>query len=264
MFAAMAFWTVDEPGEALISSGLATMGFALPAAIATAHIYPERATVCLTGDGGLGMTLAELETASRYSLPLIVVVLNDAALSLIEIKQQPGQGGANAVRHSDVDFSAVARGFRPRCKARRNARGARGGTGRGIRPGRAVSHRCGGRCRELRVGAEQAPRRRDAMTSGSAAWKREITTLMFDQYGTVVDMQTGLTEAVTPFLEEKGWEGAPHRFVTWWRRTHFENSMIDALCEGEHTLYREIGHRAVAYVMDRCEIDFSPTRCGGS
>ena len=107
----MAFWTVDEPGEALISSGLATMGFALPAAIATAHIYPERATVCLTGDGGLGMTLAELETASRYSLPLIVVVLNDAALSLIEIKQQPGQGGANAVRHSDVDFSAVARGF---------------------------------------------------------------------------------------------------------------------------------------------------------
>ena len=96
------------------------------------------------------------------------------------------------------------------------------------------------------------------MTSGSAAWKREITTLMFDQYGTIVDMQTGLTEAVTPFLEEKGWEGAPHRFVTWWRRTHFENSMIDALCEGEHTLYREIGHRAVAYVMDRCEIDFSP------
>ena len=111
MFAAMAFWTVDAPGEALISSGLATMGFALPAAIATAHTYPERRVVCLTGDGGLGMTLAELETAARYSLPVVVVVLNDAALSLIEIKQRSGQGGRNAVGHSDVDFSEVARGL---------------------------------------------------------------------------------------------------------------------------------------------------------
>ncbi len=66
-----------------------------------------------------------------------------------------------------------------------------------------------------------------------------------------------MTEAVTPFLEEKGWQGDPHRFVTWWRRTHFENSMIDALCPGEHTPYREIGHQAVAYVMDRSEIAYS-------
>ena len=95
------------------------------------------------------------------------------------------------------------------------------------------------------------------VTADIEAWKGDVTTLMFDQYGTIVDMQKGLTEAVTPFLAEKGWDGAPHRFVTWWRRTHFENSMIDALCGGEHTLYREIGHRAVSYVMDRCEIDYS-------
>ena len=52
---------------------------------------------------------------------------------------------------------------------------------------------------------------------------------MFDQYGTVVDMQSGLVEAATPFLRAKGWQGNPNSFVTWWRRTHFENSMIDAL-----------------------------------
>lgn len=86
---------------------------------------------------------------------------------------------------------------------------------------------------------------------------REVTTLIFDQYGTVVDMQSGLTEAVTPFLRAKGWQGEPHRFVTWWRRTHFENSMIDALCDRGHTPYREIGHRAVSNVMDRCGIDYS-------
>jgi len=86
---------------------------------------------------------------------------------------------------------------------------------------------------------------------------RETTILVFDQYGTVVDMQTGLTEAVTPFLADKEWPGEPHRFVTWWRRTHFENSMIDALCDRGHTPYRQIGHRAVSHVMDRSGIDYS-------
>jgi len=87
--------------------------------------------------------------------------------------------------------------------------------------------------------------------------RREIKAVAFDQYGTIVDMQKGLTEAVTPFLKRKGWDGKPHSFVTWWRRTHFENSMIDALCDRGHTPYREIGQRAVAYVMDRCGIGYT-------
>ena len=87
--------------------------------------------------------------------------------------------------------------------------------------------------------------------------KREIRALAFDQYGTIVDMQKGLTQAVTPFLKGKGWQGSPDSFVTWWRRTHFENSMIDALIDRGHTPYRQIGHRAVAYVMDRCKIGYT-------
>jgi 2-haloacid dehalogenase len=80
---------------------------------------------------------------------------------------------------------------------------------------------------------------------------------MFDQYGTVVDMQSGLTEIATPYLQSKGWTGDPHAFVTWWRRTHFENSMIDALLHKEHTSYREIGHRSVAFVLDRAGIPYT-------
>ena len=86
------------------------------------------------------------------------------------------------------------------------------------------------------------------------AIKNSIKVCMFDQYGTVVDMQGGLVTIATPFLKEKGWTGNPNSFVTWWRRTHFENSMIDALLHREHTPYREIGHRAVAHVMDRAGI----------
>jgi acetolactate synthase I/II/III large subunit len=109
MLVAMPLWEVPEPGRLLISSGLATMGYALPAAIAAALCAPEVPVVAFTGDGGLGMALAELETAVRLSLQVIVVVFNDAALSLIEIKQQPtGHGGAEAVRYQPVSFAAAA------------------------------------------------------------------------------------------------------------------------------------------------------------
>ena len=87
--------------------------------------------------------------------------------------------------------------------------------------------------------------------------KREVKVLMFDQYGTVVDMQQGLIDAVTPFLRQKGWDGEPHRFVTWWRRIHYEDSMIDALCDRGHTPYRQIGHRAVSHVMTRAGIAYT-------
>ena len=86
------------------------------------------------------------------------------------------------------------------------------------------------------------------------ALKASIKVCMFDQYGTVVDMQGGLVEYATPFLKAKGWTGNPNAFVTWWRRTHYENSMIDALLHRDHTPYREIGHRSVAHVMDRAGI----------
>jgi 2-haloacid dehalogenase len=93
--------------------------------------------------------------------------------------------------------------------------------------------------------------------TGVGELKSSITVCMFDQYGTIVDMQTGLTEVARPYLEAKGWKGNPNSFVTWWRRTHFENSMIDALLGREHTPYREIGHRSVALVLERAGIAYT-------
>ncbi|MET0194262.1 MAG: haloacid dehalogenase type II [Hyphomicrobiaceae bacterium] len=87
--------------------------------------------------------------------------------------------------------------------------------------------------------------------------RRSIKVCMFDQYGTVVDMQGGLCEAAAGFLEGKGWNGSANHFVTWWRRTHFENSMIDALLHKQHTPYREIGIRSVAFVLDRCKLPYT-------
>jgi 2-haloacid dehalogenase len=86
--------------------------------------------------------------------------------------------------------------------------------------------------------------------------------LTFDLYGTVVDIQTGLTEVVTRYVKEKGWQGRPGSLVTWWRRTHFENSMIDALLDRGHTPYREIGRRALTLTLERAGIPHSQDEVG--
>lgn len=87
---------------------------------------------------------------------------------------------------------------------------------------------------------------------------RNVRAVMFDFYGTVVDMQDGLTRAITPYLQEKGYTAnPPGRLVTWWRRTHFENSMIDALLHRDHTAYRQIGFEALDYTLERAGIEHS-------
>lgn len=81
-----------------------------------------------------------------------------------------------------------------------------------------------------------------------------VEALMFDFYGTLVDMQAGLTAAIAPYLAGKGYPGDPGRVVTWWRRTHFENSMIDALLHRGHTPYREIGRRSLDLTLERAGV----------
>jgi acetolactate synthase-1/2/3 large subunit len=65
MFPATLLWPVSEPNGLLISNGLSTMGFALPAAIGAALADRGRTVIALTGDGGLLICLGELATAVR-------------------------------------------------------------------------------------------------------------------------------------------------------------------------------------------------------
>lgn len=109
--AIMPFWNVDEPNRLLISNGLATMGYSVPAAIGAALARPGEPVISFVGDGGLGMSLAELETVARLDLPITVIVFNDATLSLIDIKQHPDHSGRAAVDYTLTDFAAAARSF---------------------------------------------------------------------------------------------------------------------------------------------------------
>lgn len=107
MLVAMPLWSCEEPNELIISNGLATMGFGLPAAIGTALARPGRRVVCFTGDGGLSMVLGELELLGRLSLNVTVIVFNDSTLSLIKLKQRPTNRGDEMVAYRTTDFAAI-------------------------------------------------------------------------------------------------------------------------------------------------------------
>ena len=109
MFPATMCWPVGAPGEMLISNGLSTMGFALPAAIGASLLDGDRPVVALTGDGGLLMCAGELLTVARERLRIIVIVFDDASLSLIEIKQQAKRFGPAGVALAPIDWPALAR-----------------------------------------------------------------------------------------------------------------------------------------------------------
>ena len=110
MFSATAFFPCEEPGDCLISNGLASMAFGLPAAVAAALEDPSRPVVCFTGDGGLMMCLGELCTAVEVGAPILVVVFNDSALSLIDVKQQSRQLPTRGVRWGEHDFARIMEG----------------------------------------------------------------------------------------------------------------------------------------------------------
>ncbi|RZO37006.1 MAG: thiamine pyrophosphate-binding protein [Rhodospirillaceae bacterium] len=111
MFSAMSRWPASAPHDVLKSNGLSTMGYAVPAALASWLEQTDRPAVAITGDGGMMMSLAELSTAARLGANLTVIVLNDAALSLIDIKQQRQQRPPLGVRYSKSDFATAARGM---------------------------------------------------------------------------------------------------------------------------------------------------------
>jgi acetolactate synthase-1/2/3 large subunit len=104
-------WHATEPQQSLISRGLATMAFALPAAIASSLAEPERPVVACTGDGGLMMCMGELGTAVQYGCRLVVVVFNDASLTLIGAKQRRRELANAGVDFSAANFADAARGF---------------------------------------------------------------------------------------------------------------------------------------------------------
>lgn len=104
-------WTAHEPRQLLQSTGLCTMGCALPLAMGAKMAEPGRPVVAFTGDAGMLMVVGELATAAELGLPVIVVVFVDASLALIELKQRGRQLPNLGVDFGRHDFGAIGRAF---------------------------------------------------------------------------------------------------------------------------------------------------------
>ncbi len=76
-----------EGQKTFLSANIASMGFALPAALAAQLDYPDRQVVSLSGDGGFAMLAADFTTAVREKLPIKAVVFNDGRLKNIKKEQ---------------------------------------------------------------------------------------------------------------------------------------------------------------------------------
>jgi acetolactate synthase-1/2/3 large subunit len=108
MFLASFFWDAPGPRAYLCSSGHATMGYALPGAVAAKLCAPRRPALAVIGDGGLLMVAGELATAAREKLPVVVLCVNDRALTLIKIKQAAKRYPAAGVDIAGVDYARLA------------------------------------------------------------------------------------------------------------------------------------------------------------
>lgn len=100
-----------EPNTCLISNGLASMGVAVPGAIAAKLVNPDKTIVAVCGDGAFQMTSAELETAKRLNLPIIVLLWRDEGYGLIEWHQMKKFDRASHIDFGNPDFIKLAEAY---------------------------------------------------------------------------------------------------------------------------------------------------------
>jgi N2-(2-carboxyethyl)arginine synthase len=104
------FAKADQPYGFLTSAGCSSFGYGLPAAMAAQIARPDQPVFLIAGDGGFHSNSADLETAVRLNLPLVMVVVNNDRNGLIELYQNKGhsRSHAPAVRFQSVDFVQLA------------------------------------------------------------------------------------------------------------------------------------------------------------
>lgn len=110
LWVAMHFPTV-QPNTVVIPNGLASMGLAVPGAVAAKLVHPDRKVVAVTGDGGFLMNSQELETAKRAHTAFVVVILVDNHYGVIAINQRRRFHETFGVAFENPDFVTYASSF---------------------------------------------------------------------------------------------------------------------------------------------------------
>ncbi len=105
------YWPSYQPNTFLVSNGLSTMGYGLPAATSASMHLGGDPVVAMVGDGGLLMCAGELETLARSRAAVIVIVAVDSSLGLIRLKAEDSSLDASHNDFGAPDYAALARSF---------------------------------------------------------------------------------------------------------------------------------------------------------
>ncbi|WP_292017161.1 MULTISPECIES: acetolactate synthase large subunit [unclassified Megasphaera] len=97
-----------KPNTCIISNGFATMGLAVPGAIAAKLVHPDRKVLAITGDAGFMMNCQEFETAHRLGTNFVTLIFNDRSYGLIKWKQDMQYGHHEYVDFTNPDFMKFA------------------------------------------------------------------------------------------------------------------------------------------------------------
>jgi len=101
-----------RPGHWMRLGGLAGLGVSFPISLAAQTLRPEQKAIYVTGDGSIGFYLAEMDTAVRFNLPVIIIVGNDGGWG-IERELQEGnyEGDTVACELRRTRYDLVMKGF---------------------------------------------------------------------------------------------------------------------------------------------------------
>ncbi|MDQ9089990.1 acetolactate synthase 3 large subunit [Pseudoalteromonas haloplanktis] len=112
MFAAQ-YYPFKNPRQWINSGGLGTMGFGLPAAMGVKLAFPDKESICVTGDGSIQMNIQELSTCLQYNLAVKVVSLNNRSLGMVRQWQDMVYGGRHSSSYMESlpDFVKLAESY---------------------------------------------------------------------------------------------------------------------------------------------------------
>jgi acetolactate synthase-1/2/3 large subunit len=102
------YYPFSRPGT-YVGPTSGAMGYGLPAGIGARLASGQRPVVCLAGDGGFMMSMQELETAARYGVPVIALVLDNQRHGTIRMHQErkhPGRIVGTTL--GEVDFATMS------------------------------------------------------------------------------------------------------------------------------------------------------------
>jgi acetolactate synthase I/II/III large subunit len=104
------YWEAYEPRTYISATNLGPMGWAIPAAVGVQIARPDRRVAVITGDGCMQMHGMEIQTAARYGLPIIYLVLNNGALGNVWLRaHQYGPLPSELTSIPDHDWAGFAR-----------------------------------------------------------------------------------------------------------------------------------------------------------